>query len=444
MADLPLIRGHRPGAPFAYRNGKAIPVEQFLRDVSRLAERLPDRRYLVNVCADRYRFCVGLGAALVRRQVNLLPPNFTPDFLSRLQRDYPSLYCLADTPGGQDGLETFQWPLGEDVEGPVPPTPLIPEEQIVAVLFTSGSTAEPLQQAKTWGSLARSAWAEAETLGVPALPGLSVLATVPPQHMYGLESSVLLIMQAGIAMHVGRPFFPADICEALAALPRPRALVTSPMHLKLVLAEPGDVPPVDVVVCGTAPLSPSLALEAEKRFGGLLHELYGCTEAGQVASRRTSLGLEWQTFPRVRLYQQADRTWVEGGHVVQATPLGDVIELRDERHFTLHGRTSDLINIAGKRTSLASLNYHLAAIPGVEDGAFVVPPGTAEDVYRLVAFVVAPALTSAQVLAELRRRVDPVFIPRPLYFVDALPRNETGKLTRQVLEALIAHTSKAE
>jgi len=37
------------------------------------------------------------------------------------------------------------------------------------------------------------------------------------------------------------------------------------------------------------------------------------------------------------------------------------------------------------------------------------------------------------VLSALRERIDAAFLPRPLYLVDALPRNATGKITRDAL-----------
>ena len=40
-------------------------------------------------------------------------------------------------------------------------------------------------------------------------------------------------------------------------------------------------------------------------------------------------------------------------------------------------------------------------------------------------------------LEALRRDIDPVFLPRPLYLVDALPRAANGKITRDGLEALL-------
>ena len=47
-------------------------------------------------------------------------------------------------------------------------------------------------------------------------------------------------------------------------------------------------------------------------------------------------------------------------------------------------------------------------------------------------------MNQRQILAELRQRLDPIFLPRPLFLLDALPRNSTGKLPRNQLQALYA------
>jgi acyl-coenzyme A synthetase/AMP-(fatty) acid ligase len=442
MAAIPLIRNFDPGAIFAFRDRHPIRVEEFLGEVRRLADLLPDRRYVVNLCSDRYQFTVGLCAALLRRQVNLLPPNVTPDLLKRLSLEYPDAYCLSDgavQPPLQ--IETFLYqPAGNTVSASVPH---IPEEQIAVIGFTSGSTGQPAPNPKSWGALAKSGLAEFERLDVAAHRNMSVLGTVPQQHSYGLESTVLMVMQGGLAMHAGRPFFPSDICAELEALPRPRGLVTTPVHLRVLLAEASELPAVDFLLCATAPLSPQLAIEAETRFAAPLHEIYGCTEAGQIAARRPTQTQEWRTLPGVNLHADEKGTWAKGGHVEKEVLLADVIELRGRDTFLLHGRTADLVNIAGKRTSLAHLNFHLNSIEGVRDGAFVMPEEDDGTVTRLTAFVVAPGLASETIMAALRRRVDGAFLPRPLCFVESLPRNETGKLPRVALDDLVARLAKA-
>jgi acyl-coenzyme A synthetase/AMP-(fatty) acid ligase len=209
--------------------------------------------------------------------------------------------------------------------------------------------------------------------------------------------------------------------------------------LRVLLEAMAELPPVDFLLCATAPLSPQLAAEAEVRFAASLHEIYGCTEAGQVATRRTVATPEWRTLSGISMRQDEKGTWVKGGHVETEVLLGDVIELLGPDRALLHGRTTDLVNIAGKRTSLAYLNYHLNSVEGVHDGAFVMP-GEQEDeaVTRLMAFVVAPGLTAEAIMGALRQRIEPAFLPRPLCLVESLPRNETGKLLRRTVEDLVA------
>ena len=435
--DLPLLR-HAPGAPFAYREEEFISVEEFLAEISHLATRLPDRRYVVNLCTDRYRFAVCFAAALMRGQISLMPPNQTRDLFERLVRDYPDVYCLSDSSAQHHGIESMDCRLDGRRRGALAAIPMLPEERTAAIVFTSGSTGDPLPHPKSWGGLVDSANAEIERVGIHALPHLAIVGTVPPQHMYGLESTVLMALQGGLVLHAGRPFFPADVCAELQRLPRPRGLVTTPVHLRALLAEGGDLPPLDFLLCATAPLSPQLAADAEARFAAPLYEIYGCTEAGQLATRRTTETPEWQLLPGFAMRQDEKGTWVKGRHQRSEFVLSDVIELVGGNGFLLHGRTADLVNIAGKRTSLANLNYHLNSIPGVRDGAFVIPQDDQFAVTRLAALVVAPGLTSEAIMSALRQRIDSAFLPRPLCMVDALPRNETGKLPRTAVDTLMA------
>ncbi|MGH8635326.1 MAG: AMP-binding protein, partial [Burkholderiales bacterium] len=246
MVTPPLIRGFAPGGVIAWREGRAVGVGEFLRDVAQLAARLPDRRHVLNLCADRYRFAVGFAAALSRRQASLLPPNETPDLIERLASQYPDIYCLSDRAPGPAGLETVSFPQLAADAPEVTVIPVVPETHVAAILFTSGSTGQPVPHRKTWGSLVCGAFSGIERLDARVRPGMAVLATVPPQHAYGLESTVMLVMQGGLALHAGRPLFPADVRAALAELPRPRALVTTPVHLRVLLAEPDALPPADL------------------------------------------------------------------------------------------------------------------------------------------------------------------------------------------------------
>jgi len=441
MPVIPLIRDYTAGAAFAYRDGRRISVCEFLRDVEQVAALLPERRHILNLCSDRYHFMVGFAAALVRRHVSLLPPNQTPNLIAQLSDCYPDLYCLTDAAPAPRSLLTIVYPRARDGACTERPVPAISAAQAAAILFTSGSTGRPVPNQKTWGALASGARTEADRLGTREFPGMVIVSTVPQQHMYGLESTVLMVMQNGLVLHAGRPFHTADIAAELQALPQPRALVTTPIHLRALVADTAHLPRVNFLLSATAPLSPQLAAEAESRFAAPVYEIYGCTEAGQVATWRTVTTTEWRILPELRLRQDATGTWVRVGHVETEVLLHDVIELLSSETFLLHGRTTDVVNIAGKRTSLAHLTHHLNAIAGVRDGVFVMPEEAGGTVTRLTALVVAPGLSRATVMNALRQSIDVAFLPRPLVFVESLPRNDAGKLPRDALHQFITRNA---
>lgn len=440
-AAIPLVDGAHD-APVAWRDGRFVSRGELLATAAAHARLLPAQGAMLNLAADRYAFAVGLVAALMRGHVSLQPSNHAPHTVERLRAAWAAtapVYAWAEAGGETHDLPAVRFDAHPDATsaaaaGPGLPT-AVAASHVAAQVLTSGSTGDPTPHAKPWGLLALSARVESMRLGAylsrPSLDGVTLVATVPPQHMYGFESSVLVALHGGAVLDAGRPFYPADVAAALAAAPRPRGLVTTPFHLKALVDGRVAMPPVDFVLCATAPLPPQLAAAAEAAFEAPLVEIYGCTEAGQVATRRTTEGPEWHVFDGMRLSGDGESSVVEGGPVPQPTPLADILEVVDAQHFRLLGRSNDLVNIAGKRSSLGHLNFHLNAIDGVADGAFWMPPDDAADaagIARLVVFVAGRA-DDAAILAALRQRVDAAFLPRRIVRVERLPREATGKLT---------------
>lgn len=439
MNRLPLL-GHRGlDDIFAYRPTGPVRVRDFLADVAALAALLPPGRHLLNVCQDRYRFTVGFAAGLIGGRTSLQPSSQSAETLRQIKVACPDVICLCDGDFDHQDLPRLDFPSHLAARpAEISEIPLIPAEQVAARLFTSGSTGSPVAHDKHWGKLIANGRAEAERLGLLATRH-NIVGTVPAQHSYGFESTVLLALHGNAPFWSGKPFFPQDIVAALEAVPAPRLLVSTPFHLSALIQAGLALPAVDLLLSATAPLSAKLAGEIEAACQAPLFEIYGSTESSQLASRRTTADAAWQLLAGVRLEQQEDTSFAVGGHVEGRVALSDIIELLADGRFLLHGRQADLINIAGKRTSLAYLNYQITAIDGVSDAAFFLPDEEAPDgITRLCAFVVAPTLNSRQLLTALRPRVDAIFLPRPLVFVEALPRNPTGKLPRGELQALYA------
>ena len=199
---------------------------------------------------------------------------------------------------------------------------------------------------------------------------------------------------------------------------------------------------MDLIVSATAPLSQQLAAQVEQRFDTRLLEIYGSTETGQIA--RTPPDAQRRMAAVAGRHASSCATGTPGPRAATSSSRRACAmcwKASGADRFLMHGRLADLVNIAGKRSSLAYLNYQLNSIAGVLDGAFFhfdEARAAHRDVTRVAACVVAPTLEAARIIEELRRRIDPVFLPRPLLFVARLPRNGTGKLPQEALQALAA------
>ena len=440
---IPLLADADFNRVFARHDGREISAAEFLADVFALAERLPEARYALNLCTQRYHFLVAFCAAIVAGQTNLLPASRAPQALTEMLRAYPNHYALADESAELAGTHVIDVPgvLAVATDSAFFANVSIPADQLVAIGFTSGSTGAPKANRKTWGGFCASSALNLSALN-PTNEAFNILATVPPQHMFGMELSVLLPLRSRAAIHVSQPLLPADIAAALEELPEPRMLVTTPFHLRAVQESGVALPALAAVVTATAPLSAELAAAVEAQFSTRVIELFGSTETCVIAQRRAALDAPWSLYDSVELHPQPDGTLVSAPYFLEPTVLQDIVEQLPERRFRLCGRNSDLLEIAGKRASLADLTRRLLAIEGVVDGVVFQLDAEADaagerGVRRLAALVVALTLSEAQILDVLRASIDPAFLPRPLRLVDALPRNATGKLPRDALLAAL-------
>ncbi len=434
---LPLIQNHAVDDVMILHDGQGITREEFMGQVEVLAEHLPSGKFVFNCCDDRYHFLVAFAASLLRGQTNLLPPSRAPEMVRDIAQGYPDAYYLTDEEVELDGLSVYQFQLQATGCRSMAEHE-VPASQVAAIAFTSGSTGSPKPNSKTWASLhvgtdmARRCFFDE----LPSAP--AILGTVPPQHMYGLETTVLHAMLSGAVMHSGRPLFPEDIRRSLDGLTGPVVLITTPVHLRACVQSGLRFTAPDFIISATAPLSIELAALAEEAFLAPVREIYGCTEAGSLASRRTVDGDTWTLYPDMRLRMVEELPLLSGPQLSEPVPLQDLVEPENEHTFVLKGRSSDMVNIAGKRASLTDLNIKLLNIEGVEDGVIVMPEEHDGAVTRLAALVVAPGLNESDIQSALRAVYDPVFLPRPLFMVDKLPRNETSKLPRSAVISMLS------
>ncbi|MCP3662655.1 MAG: AMP-binding protein [Gammaproteobacteria bacterium] len=444
MKHLPLLGDFSQHQPWVITRDEELDRSGFLSRVHAWAERLPDASCMVLLCESRQHFIIAFSAALIRGQTVLLPTSSSKGAIEDVLESYPESYLLVDSESpssGQNSIDSRQLPATGKQRVQVPQ---IPDDHPAVIVFTSGSTGRPQPNIKTWGSLVRGAEQARDRFGFG--PDVTVVATVPPQHMYGLETSILVPMITGTRLFGERPFFPADIQQALARFGQGCTLVTTPVHLRacarsdIVWSSPGQI------ISATAPLDLSLAEAIEACFQAPLKEIFGCTEAGSIASRQRLLDTVWKLYDGFTIQPGLESGGksgvVDATHLSAPVTLADRVDVIDATHFQLLGRQADMVNVAGKRASLADLNHRLNQIPGVADGVFL-PLEEGTDVDRLTAFVVAPGISKKQLLDALAQQIDPVFLPRPLYQVNNLPRNATGKLPRSDLLSMLNRLDEA-
>jgi len=432
MNKLPLMN-RELDAVIAWRQGELITAGRFIHQAQHLAGSLPAGGHVINLCHDRYIFSVAFAAAILAGATTQLPANRLPATVDDLLERYPGSLVIRDRQ-----IEGVDHPFLDPTalpgnEGSATKMPVIHAELMAAIVYTSGSTGPCSAIPKPWYTLYFSSLINAVEYG-PDTGLFHAVATVPPQHMWGLETSVLLPWFSPLVMSSGQPFFAADIIAQLDELPEPRALFSAPVHLRT-LAECGQaVKPLARIYSATAPLSAALAGTLESQTGARVTEVYGCSEAGCLARREPVREERWQAFASFSLEGANGNYRVDAGHLPAPVPLLDHLLVEQDGRFRLTGRHGDLVNIAGKRASLNELTQRLLEIKGVLDGVIFQPPERIDGpVGRLAALVVAPGLSVAQLRRELARHLDPAFMPRPLRLVESLPRAESGKLPQQRL-----------
>ena len=359
-----------------------------------------------------------------------MPPSRQPYVLSQLAETYPDSYIIGKNDDGPDFIPAPDFAV-----------PDIDDKSLCAIAFTSGSTGAPQPNKKYWYTLNAGARGGTQLLFGQLSERINLVATVPPQHMWGMETSIILPLFQPVAITARTPFYPQDIVDVLNELPEPVILVSSPIHLEALLKSGLKPERLDRILTATAPLSQGLAADLESAFDTTVQDVFGSSESGIIATRNTAAEELWTYAGYFDLKVTRDGLRIRADHLPEDVLLPDVIELIDERQYRWVGRQTDMVKIAGKRGSLADLNQKLREIPGVVDAIMF---ARKEYPDRLAALIVAPDVPVSEVLQLLREKIDPVFVPRPILAVEMLPRQETGKISLKAVQDMFGeiHTAK--
>ncbi len=413
----------------------------FLADVASARHALAPHDAVCNMSGRRYDFMVLLSAALLNGQTTVLPSSRAPRAVEAAIAGWSSVLFV-------ESLADLPYPVtvpATDIDSLAEQLPLA--SGIVHV-FTSGSTGASVRHVKTWDILAGGAKLTAEVIERAGLnPNrTAIVGTTPHQHMYGLEAAIFTGLAHGYCLYDAPVFYPADL-ESLVARTealgiRDLVLVTSPPHLKFLQEVLLQTPQVRCIISATAPLHRDIAVSLEADGDRQVFEIYGSTETGSLAWRRTATNEMWTPLEGFQLVQRGDGWFADAPHLTAGAVLGDEIELCEDGRFRLLGRRGDMVRIAGKRQSLGALNAALSTMSGIRDGVVIRQTVDAEDRLSVVVVLDPSSAMDAKALrqavrAHMREHFDLVFVPRRIHIVDRLPRGGTGKISASELATLV-------
>jgi long-chain acyl-CoA synthetase len=346
------------------------------------------------------------------------------------------------------------------------------DNEVAVLLFTSGTAGAPRAAMLTHGNLA------ANIGQVQGHPGLAVgptdvgLAALPFFHVFGLNVSLGVGLQAGGRTVLLDHFDAARAVElirvngvtVLAGVP---TMFGALLDLPEALASPVSFASVRLAVSGAAELPLERAEAFRERFGITIHEGYGLTEAAPIVSTTAienapRFGSIGPPLPGVDVRLVGDdeedvltgdpgEIWVRGANVFagywddpDATArvlvdgwlrTGDVAVADDDGYLSLVDRKKDLIIVSGFNVFPAEVEDVLLDHPGVADAAVIgVPsPRTGEGVAAWVVAEPGVTLTVDDVRDHAASRLARYKVPATVEIVAELPRNEAGKLLRREL-----------
>jgi acyl-CoA synthetase (AMP-forming)/AMP-acid ligase II len=382
--------------------------------------------------------------ACLRRGVVVLPVEKT---VSDTERASALQTCRVAGLLGEVGkpIEPLHGRRKIDWQGPPP----------VLLKLTSGTTAEPRAIRFRSGQLLADAIQICETMGIGA-DDLN-FAVIPISHSYGFSNLITPLLVRGVPMVISRDRIPRAVLDGLA---RTRATVFPGMPLFYqAFVEMEEIPSLGnlrLCISAGAPLSASLARRFRQKFGLLIHSFYGASECGGICYDREAKheeeegfvgpplrGVELEPVEQVSATTQVHvrSAAVGDGYFPRPEPskLGQGVFVPDDLVRLNHGgvrivgRTSDVINVAGKKVNPAEVEAQLLSHPGVRQAVVFGRASTRRNEEVVACVVAAEETGAAELLDFCRTRLSGWQTPKQIFLVEALPVNERGKISRRQL-----------
>lgn len=408
------------------------------RDAAKVADALPvpteGSHVLLVFQEDRYAMACALLGAWARGHAVCLPPSTRRDAVVAL-RDREDTVAVVHDLGAGIPFRIADL-LAREAASPL--SSLLPARDVLATVYTSGTTAATSAWKKTRAQLLGEAAMLGEVLDVRV--GDAIVPTVSPGHIYGLLFGVLMPLLRGAAFSRETPMHAASIAHLVQAQGA-SMLVTVPLHVHaLTAADVGTLASLRTVVSSTAPLSLDVAERLRSKHGLVVTEVLGSSETGGIARRARTSSERYVPFPGITVSQSEDRALVVVSPFsdVPGEPFvtADLVELEADGTFTHLGRTDGIVKIGGRRVAIADVETWLKAHGDVKDAAVAAVPAPEGREHQLIAAVVADEASLPALRSHLLERFEPICVPKRMLAVAELPREPNGKLPRARLMRL--------
>lgn len=393
-------------------------------------------------------------------------PAYTLGELERLAEDIGAVAVVTSTDSPTASAELAQRrdlelvhvdEIGETLETAT----IEPRAETPALLLhTAGTTARPKQVPLSHANLVAAASNVVNSLQLT--PADRCLNVMPLFHSHGLLGAAMSSLLAGSGIVCTPGMDPRRFLEWAAEFGCTWYTAAPTIH-QLVLRAPGDWDGFRFMRSASAPLPPQIAAGLEARYGAPMIEVYGMTEAYQIAAnplppgerRLGTVGKATGTEIAVLGSDGLPRLSGGGGEVLVRGPAafrgysspveanneafvqgwfrtGDVGTISDDGYLTITGRVKEQINRGGEKVSPREVEEALLDHPGITEViAFAIPDDQLGEEIG-VAIVPAPGATIdlATVRSFLIDRVAPFKMPRRVLVVDEIPKSDTGKPQR--------------
>jgi acyl-CoA synthetase (AMP-forming)/AMP-acid ligase II len=353
-----------------------------------------------------------------------------------------------------------------------PRDPLVQRaEDDVLQLYTSGTTGLPKGVRLTNGNYAHFLRNSSEVEGYDYDSDETVATVMPLYHVAGANVS-LVGLAHGCRVIVERAF---DAQRVIAMIARERVaqIFLAPTLIRMVLEadadRKADFSSLRTVGYGASPITEALLRDAQERMGCQFTQYYGMTESAGAgtylapsdhrAEMLRSCGRAWPGMEaRIARPDGSDAAPGEVGEIVLKGPMvtpgywrreeanaslvrdgwlhtGDAGFADENGYLFVHDRIKDMIVSGGENVYPAEVENAISGCPGVGDVAVIGIPSDkwGEEVKAVVVPVAGDAPRAEDVIAWARQRIAGYKVPKSVDFVDALPRNASGKVLRREL-----------